>query len=84
MPSYLFSGKDPCLILNLQTSIGKEVYSYEMYQQTTCSTMYVHNRPSFSIFLFSLSLMERPLLAIFCLLKFIIHRATVMDGEEST
>lgn len=35
-------------------------------------------------FFLSLSLMEGPWLAIFCLLKLIIHSATVMDGDEST
>lgn len=39
---------------------------------------------NFHFLLLSLSLMKRPWVAIFCLLKFIIHRATVMDGEENT
>lgn len=28
--------------------------------------------------------MESPLVAIYCLLNFIIHRAAVMDSEETT
>lgn len=30
------------------------------------------------------SLMESPLVAIYCLLNFIIHRAAVIDSEETT
>lgn len=82
----------PCVIFTLQDRIGKAIglFLWKMVSRATRKATEdpdtCTHRPGHIIFNFlsSFSLMKRPSLVIFCLLKFIIHRAAVMDDGETT